>query len=177
MISLTTKVLAALVVLACTVGAFLISFDFFETRAEIDMSQARTGEFPIVVVDAASTDLELYDLARPIVMRKGQSFLVPPDRESTVEAELQTSQNARHAKGIPNITIENVDAETQLIEIDISTEGLFTSRYLAKKNEIRPLSLKVTRPLFIHKPLEVSIVVGLVCLALVFFIAKLKSPV
>ena len=85
---------------------------------------------------------------------------MPDDKVELINARLRADQVERGGKGIPSISATNISEGTQLIDVEISRDGLWESRYEATDKDVRPLSCTLAGPMFIFLPCGSTVVIG-----------------
>ncbi len=75
---------------------------------------------------------------------------------------MQIDQKERGRKGIPKIKATDIEQGKQLIEFEIMTDGLYSSRYEATDKTVKPLTFKLAGPLFIFLPCGTTFIVGFI---------------
>ncbi|HEX8251379.1 MAG TPA: hypothetical protein VF599_24615 [Pyrinomonadaceae bacterium] len=140
---------------------FAISWRYFETPAERDVSNINAKDFPVVFIAPERSEiivlnsLETYKRNNP-----AYSFLMPVGKEELINQQLEKSQREKGAKGKPQIRAKTISEGKQLIELEILGDGFFLSRYEATDKEVKPLALKMSGAGFVFLPCAATFFFG-----------------
>jgi hypothetical protein len=139
--------------MALLVVTFKVSWSFFEKRAERNGSDIKKSEFPVVLVSPVQSKI--------IYANQIQGYLREEQYSSMLiyegNLELVKKQLERPDGGQPSIAVKDISKDRQLIELETHGEGLFFARYEATQNDVTPLTLKMSGPLFVMYPALVSL--------------------
>ena len=149
----------------------LLSFEFFAKQREVDVSNDRPREFPVVLLRPQGPEITLVNSFELDDSFEGSFRILPADLPS-VNEKLRAWQEDRGAKGIPEIDVQQSTEDTQLISLEIHTDGIFRSTYEAKERGIRPRKLTMAGPFFIFYPAGAAMLVTFGFTALVTWITR-----
>jgi hypothetical protein len=113
------KLLYAARFFALLVLSFVLAWKYFEKRAEIDVTSKPVHQFPVLIVRPGTAELVQIDTAMPYVAK------------SPVDSEIRATSNG--------------DGK-QMIELEISSDGLYRARYEATDKRSGRLCCKWQAP-------------------------------
>ena len=145
------------------VVTFILSWKYYEKRMERDVSGERPDDFPVVINTPGKSELiYLADFEKDKRGGIEYSFLVPDENAELIDEQLKADQVRRRGKGIPKITATTLTPGRQLVEVEISTDGLWDFKYEATDKEVRPHSFTVAGPGFVFLPCTATVGFGII---------------
>ena len=142
---------------------FFFSFKYFEKKLEEDVSALNSEYFPIVAIQPERVEIiKLNQIENFKKEFPSTSFLVAEGRELLVNQQLKEFLQNQNGKGIPSIKTTQIAEGKQLIEFEISKDGLFRSRYEATEKTVRPLTFVSAGSGFVFFPLITSFAICLI---------------
>jgi hypothetical protein len=104
--------------------SFKISWNYFESEREEDLSNTRPEWFLVVVITSGKSELVfLEDLEQYKQKNPNCTFLVPSGKKDLINYQLEIAQKDRRGKGTPQINVQDLGDGKQLIEVEILGDG------------------------------------------------------
>ena len=164
-------VLLVLMLVPLVVLSFKISWNYFESEREEDLSNTRPEWFLVVVITSGKSELVfLEDLEQYKQKNPNCTFLVPSGKKDLINYQLEIAQKDRRGKGTPQINVQDLGDGKQLIEVEILGDGLYRGRYEANEKEVSPLSVTSLGPMFPLLPFAVAVFAGVVEFLVIGFV-------
>jgi hypothetical protein len=158
--SFSRLLLLVLGFIAFTILTFEASWKYFESRREVKASEANAKFFPIVAILPERAEIiTIESLPDFKAKNPNYSFLVPNEKESLINEQLEKFQTEQYRKGIPHIKVEQISKDKQKIELEIQSDGFIFSKYKASDKEVEPMSYKAAGPAFIFFPCGLTFVI------------------
>lgn len=153
------------------VVTLLLSFKYFEASSEREVPTPPPWFLPVFITLPDKFEIvRLHELEEFKSKNSNYSYLVQTDNLAAINQQLVEEYYKKNPDSVPQIKVEQMSGEKQIVQVHFGGQGLLEHRYEATEKDFKSLTYKFEGAGFVFGPCCVTGLIGFIVYCLLRFV-------